>query len=74
MNLASPQNQEEYDNLRNLLRNSTAEWGHVIIAGYRSEEDKKTWVTSDNKIKYSIDWYFDEPNNADGQENCIGEV
>lgn len=73
MKIASPINQAEYDNLVNLLRNSTTVWDHVTIAGFRSEENGVDWVSFNNKVNYEIDWNIDEPNNDEGDEDCIGK-
>lgn len=74
MNLVSPKNQKEFDNLRSLLRDSTPNWGRVAISGFRSEENKNDWVASGRKLNYSVNWYAGEPNNFDGVENCIGNL
>jgi len=74
MRLASPQSQSEYDNMVNLLKKFASNWKNVMIDGYRSEENGIDWVTFNNKIKYTIDWNSNEPNNYGNNENCLAMV
>lgn len=69
MILASPQSQQEYDNLKNLLRNVTFEWENAAIAGYKSNRD--VWLDSGDKLNYEINWGVGEPNDAKNTEYCI---
>ena len=69
MILASPQSQQEYDNLKNLLRKVTFEWENAAIAGYKSDRD--VWLDSGNKLNYEINWGVGEPNDAKKTEYCI---
>jgi len=71
MILAAPQSQSEYDNMVNLLKIFKSNWTNAMIDGYRSEENGIDWVSFNNKIKYSIDWNYNEPNNANNNENCM---
>lgn len=73
MILASPQSQDEFDQLSALLAGLQTKWDHVAIAGYRSEENNKEWVSAGERINYQIKWSDGEPNNANGNEHCIGE-
>lgn len=73
MILASPRNQDEYDNIGHLLRDYNEQWDLVAIAGYRSETNNNVWVHSNGKINYTIDWNSGEPNNDAGVEDCIGK-
>ncbi len=76
MQMISPINQAEYDNLRNLLlqqfNNVTDHYDSVAIGGYRSEENNKDWVVHNNKVEYEMDWNDGEPNNYYHDENCLG--
>lgn len=71
MILASPKSQAEYDFIQSYLKASDKFTDDASIAGYRSEKDKISWVDTDNKLLYAIDWMSGEPNNARGRENCI---
>lgn len=70
MKLASLQSQAEYDRLEGLLR-AKSKWVYAVIAGYRSEVDDKEWMDASDKIKFQIRWASGEPNNYDGNENCL---
>ena len=75
MTLASPQSQEEYDNLISIwkfYKNSEfSEWkDNTAIAGYLAYKTK-IWSESGEKLPYNITWAVGEPNNADGNENCM---
>lgn len=72
MNLAAPQNQNEFDQLRKFVSKSGVK-GFLAIAGYRSEIDGNVWVDSSNKVNYSIDWATGKPNNNGGGD-CIGRT
>lgn len=74
MQMASPQNQEEYDNLGSLLQYFNDPWNSVTIAGYRSEENEQDWVVNDVNINYEINWNDGEPNNGGSGEYCLGEL
>jgi hypothetical protein len=70
MTHASPVNQMEYDNLRNLIINcdncSTAS-----IAIYRSENNHNFWFdATGDRANYKIKWAPGEPSNLDGEEHC----
>lgn len=70
MNLASPQNQEEYNKVQTLLTN-LPELTSAAIAVIRSATDKKVWLDGDgNKKNYEINWYDDDSWKAETNENC----
>ena len=71
MKLATPQNQEEYTNLRSLLRDKTNKYDNLLIEAYRSEKDESVWMSSGKKINYTINFdqfYF---NDANWRESCL---
>ena len=75
MSLASPQSQAEYDNLISIWKlYKTIEFSdwkdNAAIAGYLSTATH-TWSESGEKLPYDITWAKGEPNNADGNENCM---
>lgn len=70
MILASPQNQLEFDNLKDLLRNVTFEWENAAISGYKSESQNE-WLDSGEKLNYEINWGRGEPNDAKTNEYCL---
>lgn len=73
MQMVSPINQAEYDNLRNLLQQKFSDVRDcVAIGGYRSDENPHDWVVSNNKIEYEMNWNDGQPDNYRGGENCLG--
>jgi hypothetical protein len=74
MILASPQNQDEFIALKEMVRKSINSYDQLKIAGYRSEIDEKVWLDSDEKINYEMSWLSGEPNNYEGDEACIGRI
>jgi hypothetical protein len=75
MTLASPQSQEEYENLRFLWKvhqNGEAfKWkDNAAIAGYLSS-NTKIWSESGEKLRYNVTWARGEPNNVKGNEYCM---
>ncbi|KAJ6644174.1 hypothetical protein Bhyg_09141 [Pseudolycoriella hygida] len=74
MILASPQDQGEYDNLKNLLNKTTFEWQNAAIAGYRVDSGATkdgVWKDSGDKLNYTMNFGKGEPNNLKGDEWCI---
>lgn len=70
MILAAPQSQAEFDQLKELLLVSeNVEWNQAAIAGYRSEEKRKKWISSVDEINFKIDV---EANSSGNKENCLG--
>lgn len=68
MILASPQDQKEYDNLKNILLNVSLPWENAAISGYRSNDE---WFDSGDKLNYEITWDVGEPNNVKLNEACM---
>lgn len=71
MVLASPENQEEYDNLRVLLKQTRAEWNHLQIELYLSEENKNVWMSRGEEINVSLSFIRGQPDNYLGKEDCL---
>lgn len=69
MHLASPQNQDEFDKLKQLVL--TLGEGSTAISGFRSEIDENVWVDSSNQINYTMDWIPGTPS-IYGDSHCIG--
>jgi len=71
MRIASPQNQDEFENLHHLLRIVPLGLDDIVIAGYRSEENGNDWVSSNNNLNYDVEWSDDQPSNANSDKHCI---
>lgn len=70
LSLAAPLNQDEYDNLKMLVKeHEMYEW----IDGYRSQSNKEEWQVAGAEIPYDISWGEGEPNNARSAEDCFGK-
>lgn len=70
MDLASPQNQKEYDFIQKALGTFKSTWNDIRIGIYRSETNSKEWVTSTNKVDFKIDWAPNEPNGETSEHNA----
>lgn len=73
MILASPQSQDEYDNLKKSWKNFVENKNYkndVGIAGYLSSF-KSLWYDSGDKLNYKISWAYGEPNNGRRNEYCM---
>ncbi|CRK89449.1 CLUMA_CG003194, isoform A [Clunio marinus] len=77
MNLASPQSQDEFDDLIAVLANccyrdsfcQSSEWRDATIAGYRSKENGAEWHVSGKLVEYRgtfKDFY------SDFKQDCLG--
>lgn len=69
MILASPQTQDEFENLQVLLRNAKFDWQNAAISGYRMSGDN--WADTGDRLPYKFNWTVGEPNNAKGNEHCL---
>jgi hypothetical protein len=70
MALASPNSQEEYSKLQNLLSNLEVPTS-VAIAVFRSAVDSNLWLDGNGNTKnYLIDWIDDNSWDATTDENC----
>ncbi|KAG4076871.1 hypothetical protein HA402_008457 [Bradysia odoriphaga] len=71
MQMVSPRNQAEYDNLVKMLEKFDDEWNSVSIAGYRTDDEESEWVVFGEKVSYEMDWKDGQPDNRDDVEHCI---
>lgn len=71
MTLASPRDQSEYDNIKNLLKKTQHSWNRVFIEAYRSKNDKRIWLRGGDKVNYNINFEDNQPDNFRNVENCL---
>lgn len=70
MVFASPENQQEYDNLRDLMQEHDNP--AAAIAAFRSELDNEIWIDGQGKLlNYIMKWAEGEPSNLYGNEHCV---
>lgn len=73
MILAAPQNQDEYDHIKQLASvHSKADRLSVRIAVQRSEFNDQEWLSSGKKINYELTWADGEPDNIYNEQHCVG--
>lgn len=72
MKLASPENQHEYNNLRELLSELPFhQRSQVFIEAYRSKKNAEDWLSAGIKINYRFSFAENQPDNNRNKENCL---
>lgn len=71
MTLASPRDQSEYDNIKNLLNETQHSWNRVFIEAYLSKNDRKIWLSGGGKVNYNISFEDGQPDNFRNVESCL---
>lgn len=71
MKLASPRNQDEYNNLRDLMLWSNERIEQVHVEIYRSTRNESVWMTGGSNVNFNIVFEDGQPDNYKGKENCL---
>lgn len=71
MVLASPENQLEYENLRDLLKTTSVEWNQLQAELYLSEENQNTWMSRGEAINFNLSFIPGQPDNFKNKEDCL---
>lgn len=74
MILASPQNQDEYNFMREMIKEAHSTGvriDQVFIDVYRSELSNNAWKSQGNEVNFDIAFESNQPDNYKGKENCL---